>query len=57
MCTVKIARAEKLVGGLGEERSRWIEAAKHLAGIYPNLVGDALVSAGIIAYLGAFTAR
>ncbi|CAM6082178.1 unnamed protein product [Calypogeia fissa] len=56
ICTVKIERAEQLVGGLGDERTRWIQAAKQLSEIYPDLIGDALVSAGIIAYLGAFTA-
>lgn len=56
MCTVKIERAEQLIGGLGGERTRWIAAAKHLTEIYPDLTGDALVAAGIIAYLGAFTA-
>lgn len=56
MCTVKIERAEQLIGGLGGERVRWIQAAKDLGDAYPSLTGDSLLSAGIIAYLGAFTA-
>ncbi|KAL2622254.1 hypothetical protein R1flu_002459 [Riccia fluitans] len=54
-CTVKIERAEQLIGGLGGERTRWKAAAKHLQEIYPDLTGDSLVAAGIISYLGAFT--
>lgn len=57
MCTVKLERAEQLIGGLGGERVRWINAAKELASKYDNLTGDALIAAGVIAYLGAFTAR
>ena len=55
MCTVKIERAERLIGGLGGERIRWIAVAKDLGLAYPSLTGDSLLSAGIIAYLGAFT--
>ena len=56
MCTVKIERAEQLIGGLGGERIRWVSTAKELGAQYPSLTGDSLLSAGIIAYLGAFTA-
>ena len=48
-------RAEKLIGGLGGEKTRWSEAAKNLSQQYDNLTGDVLVSSGIVAYLGAFT--
>lgn len=34
---------------------RWQQAALDLSKTYINLTGDVLVSAGIIAYLGAFT--
>lgn len=54
-CGKKLIRAEKLIGGLGGEKSRWTEAAKNLQVIYDNLLGDILVSAGVIAYLGPFT--
>eukprot|EP00898_Chlorokybus_atmophyticus_P003847 jgi/Chlat1/4463/Chrsp29S04567 len=56
MCTVKLERAEKLIGGLGGEKVRWTEAAHALGHVYTNLTGDILVSAGVISYLGAFTA-
>lgn len=54
-CTQKLDRAQKLIGGLGGEKKRWSETAAHLKVVYTNLTGDVLVSAGMIAYLGAFT--
>ena len=56
ICSKKLVRAEKLIGGLGGERERWSAAAKSLQHTYENLTGDILVSSGVIAYLGAFTA-
>eukprot|EP00798_Chlamydomonas_sp_ICE-L_P012762 gene12762-16013_t len=56
LCSVKLERAEKLIGGLGGEKVRWTETAEGLAKAYTNLTGDMLISAGIIAYSGAFTA-
>ncbi|KAM3869140.1 dynein axonemal heavy chain 12-like [Diretmus argenteus] len=55
-CARKLERAEKLIGGLGGEKTRWSEAANDLQETYDNLTGDVLISAGVIAYLGAFTA-
>ncbi|KAF7249830.1 Dynein heavy chain 7, axonemal [Varanus komodoensis] len=56
LCAKKLERAEKLIGGLGGEKSRWSNAANDLQNTYDNLTGDVLISAGVIAYLGAFTA-
>jgi dynein heavy chain len=56
MCTKKLERAEALIGGLGGEKTRWTQAAKDLGVQYENLTGDVLISSGIVAYLGAFTA-
>ncbi|TKC53302.1 hypothetical protein EI555_019208, partial [Monodon monoceros] len=56
LCAKKLERASKLIGGLGGEKSRWSQAADDLQIVYENLTGDVLVSAGVIAYLGAFTA-
>ncbi|XP_069795725.1 dynein axonemal heavy chain 12 isoform X2 [Narcine bancroftii] len=56
LCAKKLERAAKLIGGLGGEKSRWSKAADDLQLVYDNLTGDVLVSAGVIAYLGAFTA-
>uniref|UniRef100_A0AAQ5XW12 EF-hand domain-containing protein n=1 Tax=Amphiprion ocellaris TaxID=80972 RepID=A0AAQ5XW12_AMPOC len=51
----KLERAEQLIGGLGGEKTRWNEMAFNLGKLYDNLTGDILISAGIVAYLGAFT--
>ncbi|MGH0118801.1 UNVERIFIED_CONTAM: hypothetical protein FKN15_062263 [Acipenser sinensis] len=55
LCSQKLVRAEKLIGGLGGEKDRWIEAARLLGIKYTNLTGDVLLSSGMVAYLGAFT--
>lgn len=55
LCSKKLERAEQLIGGLGGEKSRWSEMAFNLGELYNNLTGDILISAGIVAYLGAFT--
>ncbi|XP_040909250.1 dynein heavy chain 12, axonemal [Toxotes jaculatrix] len=55
LCARKLERAEKLIGGLGGEKTRWSKAADDLQSTYDNLTGDVLISAGVIAYLGAFT--
>ena len=54
-CSNRLERATKLTGGLGGERSRWMEAVVTLSRTFQNVVGDILLSAGLIAYLGAFT--
>eukprot|EP00118_Oscarella_pearsei_P019988 m.215265 g.215265 ORF g.215265 m.215265 type:complete len:3605 (+) comp39831_c0_seq13:113-10927(+) len=55
LCSKKLERAEKLIGGLGGEKDRWGEAAKQLSEKYLNATGDVLLSSGVVAYLGAFT--
>ena len=55
LCSKKLDRAEKLIGGLGGEQSRWHQAALDLGDKYINLTGDVLISSGVVAYLGAFT--
>lgn len=54
-CRNRLERAVKLMGGLGGERTRWTQSCADLTAAYDNLVGDALVSAGAISYLGVFT--
>ena len=54
-CRARLERAVKLMSGLGSEKTRWTESCKDLTAAYDNLVGDALVSAGAISYLGVFT--
>ena len=51
-CSEKLVRAEKLMGGLGGERSRWEISVSNLALSYKNVIGDILLSSGIVAYLG-----
>jgi dynein heavy chain len=42
---------------LGGEKGRWGQFAKDLQVFYKKLTGDILISAGMIGYLGAFTAK
>ena len=53
---VKLERAEKLMAGLGGEKDRWGEIAVDLEEKFKNISGDTILSAGVIAYLGPFTA-
>lgn len=55
LCIQKLFRAEKLIGGLGGEKSRWTDSANNLQIAYDSLAGDILISCGIIAYLAPFT--
>ncbi|KAF6266164.1 dynein heavy chain 9 [Scenedesmus sp. NREL 46B-D3] len=56
LCKVKLDRAQKLIAGLGGEKSRWTAAAARLGKEFQQLTGDVLLAAASIAYLGAFTA-
>jgi hypothetical protein len=40
---------------LGGEKARWIETAESLRGTLCNVIGDVLLAAGAVAYLGPFT--
>ena len=55
MCTVKLDRAQKLISGLGGEKTRWSACAEELGEEYEKLTGDVVLSAAQVAYLGAFT--
>lgn len=52
---VHCCRAQKLITGLGGEKSRWTAAAEQLGHAYVQLTGDVLLAAAQVAYLGAFT--
>lgn len=54
-CEKKLIRAEQLIGGLGGEKQRWSENAANLHKSLGNVVGDVLLGAGCIAYLGYFS--
>lgn len=53
-CVKKLGRAEKLLGGLGDERTRWNQTLDELRIARVNLVGESLLAAGFMCYLGAF---
>lgn len=55
LCSEKLDRAGKLIGGLGGEKTRWTENAANLGRQMDALCGDMLISAAVIAYLGPFT--
>lgn len=52
MCTVKLDRAQKLIAGLGGEKSRWTAVAGRLGLQFVALTGDIVLAAAQIAYLG-----
>ncbi|KAF7282405.1 hypothetical protein GWI33_002719 [Rhynchophorus ferrugineus] len=54
LCNSKLIRAQKLIGGLGGEKTRWTACADALQIQYDGLAGDILLSCGIISYLSPF---
>ncbi len=57
MCTVKLDRAQKLIAGLGGEKSRWTAVAGRLGHQFVALTGDIVLAAAQIAYLGEHTVQ
>ncbi|XP_065334185.1 dynein axonemal heavy chain 3 [Cloeon dipterum] len=55
LCATKLQRAEALISGVGGERVRWAELELYHKGRLTTVVGDMLLSVGIIAYLGPFS--
>lgn len=53
---VQLERAGKLVVGLADEEKRWRETVSVLEIDLVNLVGNVLLAAGYISYVGPFTA-
>ena len=51
----RLERAEKIQSGLGGEQSRWTNKIAELNHTFDTICGNVLLSAAIIAYLGAFT--
>ncbi|EDQ90997.1 uncharacterized protein MONBRDRAFT_20211 [Monosiga brevicollis MX1] len=51
---IKLERAAKLVSGLAGERSRWEQSVGELRRGIKFLVGDCLMCAGFLSYLGPF---
>ncbi|EFJ49499.1 flagellar inner dynein arm heavy chain 11 [Volvox carteri f. nagariensis] len=57
LCEEKLDRATKLMAGLGGEKARWNQKVDELGDQFVRLIGDMLLSAGVIAYLGAFSSE
>ncbi|KAK7907430.1 hypothetical protein WMY93_016042 [Mugilogobius chulae] len=55
LCEKRRVRADKLTGGLADEKVRWKETVQNLDYMVNNVTGDVLLSAGYVAYLGPFT--
>ena len=46
---LQLARAERLVSGLGTEEKRWAEEADRLADLLQHVVGNMILAAGLSA--------
>ncbi|XP_054640454.1 dynein axonemal heavy chain 1 isoform X2 [Dunckerocampus dactyliophorus] len=55
LCEIRLVRADKLIAGLADEKTRWKDTVQHLEYMVNNVSGDVLLSAGYVAYLGPFT--
>ena len=51
----KIDRGDKLVNGLASEKARWEISLKDYKKMYEWLIGDCILSAIFLSYLGPFT--
>lgn len=51
----RLNAAERLIAGLGSERTRWTADMAELAARKKRLVGDCLLTASFLSYLGGFT--
>lgn len=56
LCLAKLQRASSLMASLGSERTGWLAASRSLAGAVRAVVGDSVLAACSIAYLGPFEA-
>ena len=53
-CERKVELAKALITGLADERENWKDDLKRKREDKENLVGDIVISSGVIAYLGIF---
>ena len=53
-CKIQLSRAEKLITELGGEKESWKKKATDFRVDSKTIVGDCILSSGIVAYLGAF---
>lgn len=56
-CEIRLDSALKLIGLLGGEETRWAATIRQLNQDFTNLIGDVVISAGTISYLGTFTSE
>ena len=52
---LQLQRAEQLIAGLEDETKRWTESSKLLSENQKNMVGDLLLAASYISYIGPFS--
>ena len=52
---MRLQRAQKIMSGLSGETTRWSECAEQLKGSAHYILGDSLLIAGVLTYLGAFS--
>jgi hypothetical protein len=45
------------MGSLGQEKERWIKSSERLLKEKQSIVGDSIIAAAFITYLGAFSAQ
>ena len=57
LAKIQLSRAELLANGLNVEAERWTIKKKELGASLINLIGNILISAAYIAYLGPFTSN
>ncbi|OAD53307.1 Dynein heavy chain 7, axonemal [Eufriesea mexicana] len=53
-CTIKLNKAENLMESLGGEKNRWMQFTENLKNNYDNLVGDMILTCGIISYVASY---
>lgn len=53
-CEIKMERAVRLMEKLGGEEKRWRDQVQKLGQDMMNLLGDVILSAGVVSYLGTF---
>ena len=54
---IQIGRADKLVVGLADEAERWRKTVKVLDVDLINMVGNVMLGAGYLSYVGPFTSK
>ncbi|KAL3657725.1 hypothetical protein V7S43_017298 [Phytophthora oleae] len=55
-CQERLSLAERLVNGLASENERWCHEIDVLRAGESSLIGDSLLAAGFVSYIGAFNA-